>query len=121
MVARRRAAAHAAGRGRPATTRTSAIVARPDVGFWAQIQSPALVTGLVAVLYLGLLIWLWYHFDSDALRFVHIGTYFTQHDPNGTRGYDGQFYYYTAMDPLNAASLMDNATFRLQRVFYPLL
>jgi hypothetical protein len=106
---------------RPATTRTSTLVARPHVGIGAQIQSPALVTGLVAVLYLGLLIWLWYHFDSDALRFVHIGTYFTQHDPNGTRGYDGQFYYYTAIDPLNAASLMDNATFRLQRVFYPLL
>src|SRR5207302_7292743 len=70
-----------------------------------------------------LLAWLWNHFNSDPLGFVHTGTIFTQHDPAGTRGYDGQFYYYTAIDPFNAAQYMwaDNATFRLQRVFYPIV
>lgn len=85
------------------------------------IQNPYLVALAVGVLYLGLLVWLWGHFGGDPLGFVHRGTIFTQHDPAGTWGYDGQFYYYTATDPLHAAEHMDNPTFRLQRVFYPLL
>jgi hypothetical protein len=90
-------------------------------GAWSRAQSPALVALLVGALYLALLVWLWGHFGGDPLAFAHLGTYFTQHDPNGTRGYDGQFYYYTAADPANAAGLLDNASFRLQRVFFPLV
>ena len=88
---------------------------------WSRAQSPALVALVVAALYLALLGWLWGHFGGDPLAFAHLGTYFTQHDLNGTRGYDGQFYYYAAADPANAAGLLDNASFRLQRIFYPVV
>ncbi len=83
------------------------------------LWSPGAVALFIGLLYLGYLAFLWHHFHGDPLRLVHIGTYFTEHDPNGTRGYDGQFYYYAASDPLGAAGYMDNASFRLQRIFYP--
>src|SRR5436190_5125432 len=85
------------------------------------LQNPYLVTLVIAIFYLGLLAWLWGHFHGDPLAFVHRGTVFSEGDPQGTRGYDGQFYYYTAVDPWSAAQHMDNAAFRLQRVFYPLV
>jgi hypothetical protein len=86
-----------------------------------RLQNPYVVTLAVGIVYLGLLIWLWGHFNGDPLGFVHRGTVFSEGDPSGTRGYDGQFYYYTATDPWNAATYMDNPTFRLQRVFYPVV
>lgn len=86
-----------------------------------RLQSPYLVTLLVGLFYLVLLAWLWNHFNGDPLGFVHRGTVYSEGNPAGTRGYDGQFYYYTATDPWNAAKYMDNASFRLQRLFYPLL
>jgi hypothetical protein len=89
---------------------------------WTRLAGPAGPAALVGLLYLGLMIFILYQeFDGDPLGFVHSGTYFTEHDPNGTKGYDGQFYYYTALDPADAAGLLDNATFRLQRIFFPLL
>ena len=50
------------------------------------LQSPYLVTIAVGVLYLGLLAWLWGHFNGDPLGFVHRGTVFSEGDPAGTRG-----------------------------------
>ncbi len=97
---------------------SSRVSSTPLLG---RLQSPYVVTGVVGLFYLVLLAWLWNHFHGDPLGFVHQGTVFSQGDPAGTRGYDGQFYYYTAIDPWNAASHMDNATFRLQRIFFPLL
>lgn len=86
-----------------------------------RLQSPYFVILFLAVFYLVLLAWLWGHFNGDPLGFVHRGTVYSDGDPNGTRGYDGQFYYYTAVHPLHASPFMDNAAFRLQRVFFPLL
>lgn len=87
----------------------------------ASLQKPWLVTLFVALLYLCYSAWLWRHFGGDLLDLVHTGTYFTAHDPDGTRGYDGQFYYYTASDPWHVVDLMDNASFRLQRIFFPIV
>ncbi len=39
---------------------------------------------------------------------------------NGT-GYDGQFYYYIALDPINAHYYMDYPAYRYMRILYPLL
>ena len=56
----------------------------------------------------------------SALDFVHLGTIWSQHNPAGTWGYDGQFYYQIAHNPLNAYMYMDNASFRYQHVLYGL-
>src|SRR3954470_22190651 len=89
--------------------------------FRTRLNNPYIVPLAVGVLYLFLLAWLFNHFHRDVLGFVHRGTVFSEGNPAGTRGYDGQFYYYTAIDPWNAAHYMDNATFRLQRIFYPVV
>ena len=59
----------------------------------------------------------------DPLALVHQGTHFTQHDPYGSWGYDGQFYYAMAAfpDPREAAFYIDVPAYRYQRILYPLL
>ena len=57
----------------------------------------------------------------DVLDFAHIGTVWANHDPSGSWGYDGQFYYQMARNPLQAYRYMDNAPFREQHLFYPLV
>lgn len=52
------------------------------------------------------------------IDYVHIGTRLSLHNPHGTNGYDGQFYYYIARDPLHAYQYMDSAPYRYQRIFY---
>jgi len=42
------------------------------------------------------------------------------HAVSGT-GYDGQWYYRLAIDPLHAASLLDKPAYRYLRILYPLL
>ncbi len=54
----------------------------------------------------------------SALDFVHLGTVWSQHNPAGTWGYDGQFYYQIARNPLEAFKYMDNASFRYQHILY---
>jgi hypothetical protein len=57
----------------------------------------------------------------NVLTYAHIGTKFSLHNPNGSGGYDGQFYYQLARDPLHAYLFMDNPPYRYQRVIYPLV
>lgn len=57
----------------------------------------------------------------SALDFVHLGTVWSQHNPAGTWGYDGQFYYQIARNPLEAFKYMDNASFRYQHILYGLV
>jgi hypothetical protein len=56
-----------------------------------------------------------------ALDFVHLGEVWAKSGPVGSWGYDGQFYYQLARDPFEAYRYMDNAPYRYQRIFYPLL
>ena len=95
----------------------AAVAAQPV----SRLQSPYAVTLLVAALYLGLLGWLWNHFGGDPLGFVHEGTIWRDQNPQGTWGYDGQFYYYTALHPLHAVQFMDLPSIRLQRIFFPMV
>lgn len=53
--------------------------------------------------------------------FVLEGTKFRDSDPTGTKGYDGQFAYYIASDPLNAYKISDIPGKRYQRILYPML
>ncbi|MGH2594133.1 MAG: hypothetical protein ACRDGG_11540 [Anaerolineae bacterium] len=59
--------------------------------------------------------------DWDARSFALIGKRFEQSDPTGNRGYDGQFAYYIAIDPIGAARTMDAAAYRYLRIVYPAL
>jgi hypothetical protein len=60
---------------------------------------------------------------GDPLTLAHIGTRFTQVDPNGTEGYDGQFVYFIAKnpDPLKVMIKLDVPAYRYQRILLPLL
>lgn len=57
----------------------------------------------------------------SAFDFIHLGTVWGSHNPSGTWGYDGQFYYQIARNPLGAGQYMDNAPFRYQHILYPLV
>ncbi|MBX3004752.1 MAG: hypothetical protein KF821_02870 [Anaerolineales bacterium] len=81
---------------------------------------PALVTLLAGLLLLGVAV---AHAGWDANELVRTGTRFSQGDPAGTEGYDGQFFYYIARDPDpgRVAPLLDVPAYRYQRILLPLL
>jgi hypothetical protein len=79
---------------------------------------PAVV---VAVIYSAMILLVAIVKHYSALDFVHLGTVWANHDPGGTWGYDGQFYYQIARNPLQAYQYMDNASFREQHILYPLV
>ncbi len=56
---------------------------------------------------------------SDPLVFVTLGTQFTEGDPTGSEGYDGQFVYFIAADPFTAPDLIDAPAYRYQRILLP--
>ncbi len=58
---------------------------------------------------------------ADPLVFVTLGTRFTENDPAGTEGYDGQFTYFIAADPFTAPALIDIPAYRYQRILLPAL
>ncbi len=59
--------------------------------------------------------------DGDTLSLVTIGTRFSEGIEDGTEGYDGQFVYFIARDPSNAAQLLDEPAYRFQRILLPFL
>jgi hypothetical protein len=88
----------------------------------SELRTSAIVTVVVALLTLGLIGWLWGHYQGDPEGFIHQGTVWL--DPvtrQGSNGYDGQFYYYIAKYPRNSVQFLDLPSIRLQRIFYPLL
>jgi len=78
---------------------------------------------VVALVYALLLLWYAWHHGYGPIDFVHVGTVFSESDPEGGWGYDGQFYYYVAVapDPWAAIPYLDNPTYRLRRIVYPLV
>ncbi len=85
------------------------------------LHTPTAVAGVVGLLYLAFLAWLWGRFGGNVEAFIHQGTVWLDPDRQGTKGYDGQFYYYIAMHPLHATQFLDLPSIRLERIFYPLL
>ncbi|MGH2479975.1 MAG: hypothetical protein ACRDHW_10005, partial [Ktedonobacteraceae bacterium] len=77
---------------------TSAVKTRP----W--FIRPSLFVGVIYLLLIGFFV-VTRHYS--AMNFVHLGTVWGAHDPSGTWGYDGQFYYQIARNPLGAAPFMD--------------
>lgn len=79
---------------------------------------PSLCVGLTYLLLIGFFVVIRHY---SAMSFVHLGTVWGAHNPSGTWGYDGQFYYQIARNPLGAAPYMDNAPYRYQHLLYALL
>lgn len=81
---------------------------------------PALVALLVSMAFsvvrLGASGW-----NAEAL--AEVGTRFSQGDPSGSEGYDGQFTLYVARDPNPAtvAPHLDRPAYRYQRILLPIL
>lgn len=59
---------------------------------------------------------------GSPLALARLGTQFSQLDPMGTEGYDGQFVYYIALDPCPEVVLpyLDAPAYRYQRILMPL-
>ena len=83
-----------------------------------RLWRPAVVVGCLYVLFIGLDMLIHGH---SLLYYVHIGPRFVLHIPNAAPGYDGQFYYQIARDPLHASQFLDHPAYRYQRIVYPLL
>ncbi len=79
---------------------------------------PSLVVALLYIFFF-VVITLVHHYTP--LSYVHIGTRFTLHIPSANPGYDGQFYYQIARDPLHASQFLDKPPYRYQRIVYPML
>ena len=80
--------------------------------------TPGLVALLVCCLVVGLV---YFTHDRDPLAFVIVGDRFDLGEPSGNVGYDGQFGYYIAVDPLGAPARLDDPAYRYQRILYPFL
>jgi hypothetical protein len=85
-------------------------------GFW-KTSVPALLVLIVSV---GFTLLVLATNQWDPMAFIRLGIRFSQGDPNGTTGYDGQFVYQIAMDPFGAAPHIDIPAYRYQRILYPL-
>lgn len=85
-----------------------------------QQQRAALRIGLITFVLTSLLV-LVVLVNYDVLAFAHIGTRFSEGDPDGTVGYDGQFVYFIARDGAEAIPYIDGPTLRYQRIVFPLV
>jgi hypothetical protein len=93
--------------------------------------SPLLVGLAVAAIYAGSTAH-WFHAGHSARDFVYVGqTFISRSDASqairqgpvqatSLSGFDGQFFYFIAMDPRRAAPYIDLAGYRYQRIAYPL-
>ena len=83
--------------------------------FWLR---PWMVVLLLGLAYTGLTL---VRYEGDPLMFALVGTRYSEADPDGTQGYDGQFAYYIARDPGGGWRYCDVPAYRYQRILYPLL
>ena len=79
---------------------------------------PWVVVLLVGLAYVGVTL---ARFGGDPMAFALVGTRYGEGDPEGTPGYDGQFSYFIASDPLNGWRRCDVPAYRYQRILLPLL
>jgi hypothetical protein len=86
--------------------------------FLSNWPRPWWVVIVVALVYLALVVTA---NSGDPLALATLGTRFSEGDPEGSEGYDGQFVYYIAIDPLNGWQRCDVPAYRYQRILYPLL
>lgn len=83
-----------------------------------RLLRPWLIVLLLGVAYVGLTL---ARYGGDSLAFATVGTRYGAAEPEGTPGYDGQFAYFIASDPLGGWQRCDAPAYRYQRILYPLL
>jgi hypothetical protein len=76
------------------------------------------IVGLVTLVYIALTLW---RYGGDPMRFALVGSRYDPGLPGGTWGYDGQFAYQIARDPMGASRFLDVPAYRYQRLLYPLM
>lgn len=85
-------------------------------------KKTAVIVTAAALFFLGIFILLVLQsHEYNPMAFTLSGTQFREADPKGTKGYDGQFAYYIASNPLYAHHYMDEPGKRYQRILYPIL
>lgn len=103
---------------------------------WRLARAHPLTVALVVLLFYGASLWLSFHIQRQNPRdLATIGAVFVQKGANSSAiitsdlklaqvspgaGYDGQFNYFIALDPLGSARYIDNPTLRYERILYPL-
>lgn len=80
------------------------------------IIAPTLLVGLAYLFVLALYPLLRGY--TGPLDYAHIGQHFCCGGDPTSVGYDGQFFYYIAVNPLHANLHMDNPAFRYQRILF---
>lgn len=93
---------------------------RKRVSLTSAIFNPAALTLLVMVMVVLVVI---AGAEGDPLALARLGTRFSENDPEGTQGYDGQFVYYIALDPRpkEVEPLLDVPAYRYQRILLPVV
>ncbi len=84
----------------------------------SRILSPTLVALVAGVIYVAAIL---VPAGGDPMALVLLGSRYSQQNPAGSQGYDGQFAYQIALHPLQATPYLDVAAYRYQRILYPLL
>lgn len=81
---------------------------------------PVLLTAVVAAAYVLIRL---AAYGGDPVLLAEPGSRYTEQDPNGTDGYDGQFAYYMALDPSpeQLSGRLDVPAYRYQRILLPIL
>lgn len=85
---------------------------------WQKWLTPTYVTLFICLIYVVAVL---INAGGNPQAFVLLGTRFSEGDPQGTEGYDGQFAYQIARNPFEAAPFLDVPTYRYQRILYPIL
>jgi hypothetical protein len=114
-------------RPRPAGTRRRKLNRRQR--FWASAWPAA----VLVFLFYGVYLLIFFRGHHDPRDFIHIENYYIhlshvsptiKVDPNYKgylySGYDGQFFYFIALDPVNARYYIDAPAYRYTRILYPL-
>jgi hypothetical protein len=112
-----------------------AAEARPGRRAWARVgRSPWAVAGAVFLVY-GLWLAAMFSKGYDARDSIVLGKNYVQMShassaikvdphfsyPVGGSGYDGQFFYFIAVDPINARYYMDSPSYRYTKILYPVV
>ena len=114
-----------------ATTTTTALT-MPTPSRWSRFFRSEWAVALLVLAIYGLFLARFFGAGGDPRDFILIGSNFIDRpgpsalivpDPGyhyAKVGYDGQFCYYIALDPVNAPTYIDDAAYRYTRILYPM-